>query len=185
MIDVKSSAKYLYEKTSNTALATNYPKSSLGNQLRTVAQFINSRVATKVFYTSVIGFDTHSNQVAKQERLLANYADSMEVFVQDLKKNNTFKDTLILTFSEFGRRVDQNYSNGTDHGAANNLYVIGDQLKKPGLYNDLDTLQNLDDNGDIKYEIDFRTIYATILDKWLNVSDKKVLNKSFSKLDFI
>ncbi|WP_281846298.1 DUF1501 domain-containing protein [Olleya namhaensis] len=185
MIDVKSSAKYLYEKTSNTALAINYPKSSLGNQLRTVAQFINSRVATKVFYTSVIGFDTHSNQVAKQERLLANYADSMEVFVQDLKKNNTFKDTLILSFSEFGRRVDQNYSNGTDHGAANNLYVIGDQLKKPGLYNDLDTLQNLDDNGDIKYEIDFRTIYATILDKWLNVSDKKVLNKSFSKLDFI
>jgi len=185
MIDAKSSAKYLYETTKAIKLAKNYPKNSLGGQLRTVAQFINSRVATKVFYTSLNGFDTHSTQVGRQERLLGQYADNMEVFVQDLKSHNTFKDTLILTFSEFGRRVNQNYSNGTDHGAANNLFIIGDQLKKPGLYNKADSLQSLDENGDIKYEIDFRTVYATILDKWLNVNDEKVLDKSYSKLNFI
>ncbi|WP_397363995.1 DUF1501 domain-containing protein [Olleya sp. R77988] len=185
MIDGKSSARYLYETTKGTSISKDYPKNALGNQLSTVAQFINSRVATKVFYTSLSGFDTHSNQNAKQDRLLANYADSISAFVKDLKKQNNFKDTLILTFSEFGRRVSQNYSKGTDHGAANNVFIIGDQLKKQGLYNNLTTLQDLDNNGDIKYEIDFRTIYATILDKWLNVNDQKVLDKSFSKLDFI
>ena len=185
MIDGKSSAKYLYDITKGKTLSKNYPSNSLGNQLRTVAQFINSRVAAKVFYTSLSGFDTHSSQEVKQERLLGNYANSVAEFVKDLKKQNNFKDTLILTFSEFGRRVNQNYSNGTDHGAANNVFIIGDQLKRQGLYNDLATLQDLDDNGDIKYEIDFRTIYATILNKWLNVNDEKVLNKSFKQLDFI
>ncbi len=185
MIDAKSSAKYLYDTTKGNTLSKNYPKNTLGNQLSTVAQFINSRVAAKVFYTSLPGFDTHSNQNNKQDRLLTDYADSVSAFVKDLKKQNNFKNTLILTFSEFGRRVSQNYSAGTDHGAANNVFIIGDQLKKQGLYNNLTTLEDLDDNGDIKYEIDFRSIYATILDKWLNVNDTSILDKSYSKLNFI
>ncbi|MBQ0786774.1 MAG: DUF1501 domain-containing protein, partial [Oceanihabitans sp.] len=101
------------------------------------------------------------------------------------KAQNTFKDTLIITFSEFGRRVKQNAANGTDHGAANNVFIIGENLKKQGLYNDLASLSDLDANGDLKYEIDFRAIYATILKKWLEVDDKKILNTSFDYLDFI
>ena len=109
----------------------------------------------------------------------------MEVFVEDLQKNNTFEDVLILTFSEFGRRVKQNESKGTDHGTANNVFVMGKNLKKQGLYNDLPNLGDLDKNGNLKYEIDFREIYATILDKWLQVDDVAILNKSFSKLNFV
>ena len=74
---------------------------------------------------------------------------------------------------------------GTDHGTANNVFIIGDQLKKQGLYNNMASLSDLDDNGDLKFEIDFRTIYATVLNKWLDVNDEKVLNKSFRQLDFI
>ena len=120
-----------------------------------------------------------------KKRLLKIYADGIETFVEDLKRNNTFKDTLILTFSEFGRRVKQNANVGTDHGTANNVFIIGAQLKKQGIYNNAPNLSDLDDNGDLKFEIDFRTIYATVLNKWLEVNDEKVLNKSFKQLDFI
>jgi len=91
---------------------------------------------------------------------------------------------LILTFSEFGRRLKQNAANGTDHGAANNVFLIGKNLKAPGFYNEMPNLLNLDNNGDVKHTVDFRSIYATILDKWLEVNDAAILNRSFSKLDF-
>ncbi|GAB1856088.1 DUF1501 domain-containing protein [Flavobacteriaceae bacterium MHTCC 0001] len=185
MIAAESSAKYIYETSKTTSTLKEYPNHKFGKQLKTVAQFINSGLQTKVFYTSLNGFDTHANQLNTQKRLLKQYANGMETFVKDLKSNNTFKDTLILTFSEFGRRVKQNASSGTDHGTANNVFIIGENLKKNGLYNQLADLSNLDENGDLKFEIDFRTIYATVLGKWLEVDDKRVLNKSFSKLEFI
>ncbi|MGB5418204.1 DUF1501 domain-containing protein [Algibacter sp.] len=185
MIAAESSAKYIYETSKTFTSLQEYPNNKFGKQLKSTAQFINSGLQTKVFYTSLGGFDTHVNQFNTQKRLLGQYADGIEAFVQDLKINNTFKDTLILTFSEFGRRVKQNASVGTDHGTANNVFVIGANLKKPGFYNNMASLSNLDDNGDLKFEIDFRTIYATVLDKWLEVDDKKVLNKSFKQLDFI
>lgn len=185
MIAAESSAKYIYETSKTVSSKKEYPNNKFGKQMKTTAQFINSHLNTKVFYTSLGGFDTHVNQLNKQERLLSIYAESVEAFVQDLKDNNTFKDTLILTFSEFGRRVKQNASVGTDHGTANNVFIIGENLKAPGLYNNMASLSDLDNNGDLKFEIDFRTIYATVLDKWLEVDDKKVLNKSFNQLDFI
>lgn len=185
MIDATSSAKYIYEKSNTKKSSANYPKNVFGKQLKTIAEFINSGLETQVYYAALSGFDTHANQTNKQARLLKLYAESMEVFVKDLQKNNAFKDVLILTFSEFGRRVKQNAANGTDHGTANNVFVIGNNLKKNGLYNPLSNLENLDANGDLKFTIDFREVYATILDKWLQVDDSKILNKQFSKLNFI
>lgn len=185
MIAAESSAKYIFETSKTYTSKKEYPNNKFANQLKTTAQFINSGLDTKVFYSSLGGFDTHANQSGIQKRLLGIYANSIEAFVQDLKENNTFKDTLILTFSEFGRRVKQNAANGTDHGTANNVFVIGDQLKKQGLYNNMASLSDLDDNGDLKFEIDFRTIYATVLNKWLDVNDSKILNKSFQQLSFI
>ena len=185
MIEAKSSAKYIFEtsKTYNSALT--YPNNPFGKQLKTTAQFINSRVESKVFYVSMGGFDTHVRQEKKQNKLLQTYSEAMDVFVKDLEHKDTFKDTLILTFSEFGRRVKQNAASGTDHGAANNVFIIGKNLKKQGFYNEAPNLINLDKNGDIKYTVDFRSIYATILDKWLEVDDATILNKSYSKLGFI
>ena len=89
-----------------------------------------------------------------------------------------------MTFSEFGRRVEQNASNGTDHGTANNVFIYGGKLKKAGIYNDAPDLSQLE-NGDLKYQIDFRDVYATLLDKWLNINDSQVLAKNFSGLNFV
>ncbi|WP_033957690.1 DUF1501 domain-containing protein [Psychroserpens jangbogonensis] len=185
IIAAESSAKYIFEKHKTTSNKQEYPNNEFANQLKTTSRLINSGIETKVFYSSLGGFDTHAGQPNKQSRLLKIYAEGIEAFVSDLKQQGTFDDTLILTFSEFGRRVKQNAANGTDHGAASNLFIIGNQLKKPGFYNELASLSNLDDNGDLKYSVDFRSIYATVLGKWLAVEDKTILNKNFPKLDFI
>ena len=185
MIEAKSSANYIYENTKVKLSQEDYPQNGFGKQLKNVAQFINSDLDTKVFYTSLGGFDTHANQNNKQSRLLSQYADSVSAFVKDLKRNENFKDTLILTFSEFGRRVKQNAANGTDHGAANNVFIIGANLKQAGFYNNLASLSDLDENGDIKYEIDFRSVYATILSQWLEVSAKDIIPSQQNLLKFI
>lgn len=185
MIEAKSSAKYIY-KTSKTYTSTfDYPQNPFGKQLKTTAQFINSGIDSQVFYVSMGGFDTHVNQSNRQDKLLNVYADSIDVFIKDLEKSDTFKDTLVLTFSEFGRRVKQNAANGTDHGAANNVFVIGKNLKQAGFYNEAPNLLDLDSNQDLKYSVDFRSVYATILDKWLEVNDNSILKKEFNTLDFI
>lgn len=185
MIEAKSSAKYIYETTKTFKTKLEYPNNPFGKQLKTTAEFINSNIESKVYYVSMGGFDTHANQINRQKNLLKTYSESIEVFVEDLKQNNTFKDTLIVTFSEFGRRVQQNAAGGTDHGAANNVFIIGENLKSKGFYNNAPNLLQLDSNGDLIHTIDFRSIYATILDKWLQVDDVSILNKSFNQLDFL
>lgn len=185
LIAAESSAKYIYETSKTFSSKQTYPNTQFAKQLKTTADFINSGLQTKVYYTSLGGFDTHANQTSAQSRLLSQYAEGVEAFVNDLKQNGTFKDTLILTFSEFGRRVRQNAANGTDHGTANNVFVIGENLKKQGFYNNIASLEDLDDNGDLKFEVDFRTIYATLLNKWLKVDDEKILNHTFQQLNFV
>ena len=185
MVGAKSSAKYIYETSKTSTSTKSYPNNPFAKQLKTTAEFINSKLETKVYYVSMGGFDTHANQANRQSRLLKTYSEAIDVFVKDLEASDSFKDTLILTFSEFGRRVQQNAAGGTDHGAANNLFVIGKNLKKPGLYNNSPDLTDLDKNGDLKYTIDFRSVYATLLDQWLDASHSKVLGSSFETLDFI
>ena len=185
MIDAKSSAAYIYEKSNTNTAANSYPNNVFGKQLHTIAQFINSGLETQVYYAALSGFDTHANQNMKQARLLKIYAESMAHFVSDLAANNKFDDVLILTFSEFGRRVQQNAAKGTDHGTANNVFVIGKNLKNQNKYMGQPDLANLDFNGDLQYEIDFREVYATVLDRWLGVDDAQILNKDFSKLHFL
>ncbi|WP_179318566.1 DUF1501 domain-containing protein [Winogradskyella helgolandensis] len=185
MIEAKSSAQYIFENTNINSSQETYPQNGFAKQLKNVSQFINSGLDTKVFYTSLSGFDTHANQNNKQTRLLSQYAESISAFVKDLKRNNTFENTLILTFSEFGRRVKQNAANGTDHGSANNVFVIGKDLKKAGFYNDLASLSDLDANGDLKFNIDFRSVYSTILSRWMDVSAEGIIPSEQKLLDFI
>jgi uncharacterized protein (DUF1501 family) len=90
-----------------------------------------------------------------------------------------------MTFSEFGRRVQQNAAHGTDHGSANQLFFIGNQLKKPGMYNERPNLNRLDTNGDLKFSIDFRSAYAAVLKDWLNTSPERILKGSFAPLDLL
>lgn len=109
---------------------------------------------------------------------------AVAAFVSDLKQNNRFDDVLLFTFSEFGRRVQQNASSGTDHGTANNMFLISGGLKQKGLINPLHNLSDLQD-GDLKYTVDFKNVYATILKNWLNADDKKILGKEYTYMGFI
>jgi uncharacterized protein (DUF1501 family) len=185
MVTASNSAKYLYETSKTYASKIEYPNNEFAKQLKQVAQFINSGLQTKVYYTSLGGFDTHANQVNKQKRLLKVYDEAIAAFIKDLKQQDSFKDTLIMTFSEFGRRVQQNAANGTDHGTANQVFLIGKQLKKAGFYNEMPNLSNLDENGDLKFDVDFRKIYASILNNWLDVDAQKVMGKPFSNLRIV
>jgi len=185
MIETHSSAAYIHEKFKTYKSSRTYPKTKFSNHLKTIAKFINSGLKTRVYYTSLNGFDTHVNQLGPQNKLLKTYSEGIGALVSDLKSTDRFKDTLILTFSEFGRRVKQNASKGTDHGTANNVFAIGGSLKKAGIFNEGPDLLNLDKTGDLKYKVDFRSVYASILNNWLEVDDKTILNQNFEKLDFI
>ncbi len=110
--------------------------------------------------------------------------DAVKAFVKDLKTKNRFHDVLLFTFSEFGRRVAQNASNGTDHGKANNMFMISGGLKQKGLYNELPDLNNLDD-GDLKFQLDFRQVYATVLQQWLGADAELILKQKMQLLNFI
>jgi uncharacterized protein (DUF1501 family) len=184
MIETSSSATYIQNTSKLYKPMYTYPVSGFANQLKTVSKFINSGLKTRVYYVSLSGFDTHVNQNQQQGRLLKQYAEGMNAFIKDLHQHNKLEDTLVMTFSEFGRRVAQNASNGTDHGTANNMFLFGGRLKKQGIYNAAPDLANLE-NGDLKYKVDFREVYGTILDKWLDVNNSQILNKRFNTMDFI
>lgn len=184
MIETYSSADYIQKTSKVYNVTAEYPNTALGNQLKNVSRFINSGLQTKVYYVSLSGFDTHVGQQNQQGRQLKIYGDAVAAFVKDLKQTGKLDDTLVMTFSEFGRRVEQNASNGTDHGTANNVFVFGGKLKKPGIFNNAPDLNQLD-NGDLKYQIDFRDVYATLLDKWLDVSNSQILNKNFAGLGLV
>lgn len=184
LIDTQSSAAYLFEQSKVHQSKVTYPKSRLAKDLKQVAELMTADTETQVYYVNIGGFDTHVNQKAKQQRLLTEYAEAVNAFVKDLQQNNLMDETLILTFSEFGRRVQQNASNGTDHGTANNVFLIGGNLKKAGFYNNGPDLMNLK-NNDLVFEIDFREIYASILDNWLEADSATVLKKRFSGLKIV
>lgn len=184
LAETTSSADYIYDKSRVYRSSVSYPNNEFAGQLKTVAELINSGIETKVYYVSLSGFDTHVRQQAVHERLLGIYAESVHAFISDLEKNNRFQDVMVMTFSEFGRRVAQNASNGTDHGTANNLFILGKNLKKKGFINETPDLSKLD-NGDLIHQIDFRSVYATVLNKWLNTNDAQVLNNKFGLLDFV
>ena len=184
MIETYSSAGYIKETTKNYSNSFVYPESAFAKKLKTVARFILSGLDTRVYYVSLSGFDTHVNQMAQQKKLFTQFSEGMNAFVKELNNNKRLDDTLVIAFSEFGRRVAQNASRGTDHGTANVMMLFGGQLKKQGIYNDAPDLNDLD-AGDLKYKVDFREVYATVLNKWLNVDNKLILADSSGTMDFI
>ena len=184
MAETLTSAEYIFQQSKMHPTKAEYPKSDLGNSMKTIASLIFSEINTKVYYVSLGSFDTHINQDGQQQRLFTEMNDAVKAFVKDLKTNNRFDDVMLFTFSEFGRRVAQNASNGTDHGTANNMFLISGGLKQKGLINELPNLADLDE-GDLKYNVDFKNVYATILNKWLKANDKEILAKQYEYLNFI
>jgi uncharacterized protein (DUF1501 family) len=179
-----NSADYIYEQSRRHPSLQAYPATELGKNLKTICSLILSDINTKVYYVSLGSFDTHVNQENQQKRLFTELNDAVSAFVKDLKSNNRFQDVTIITFSEFGRRVAQNASGGTDHGTANNMFLIGGGLKRKGLLNSMADLSDLN-QGDLKHTVDFKSVYATMLHNWLGADDEKILGKKFEIMDFV
>jgi uncharacterized protein (DUF1501 family) len=169
-----------------------YPTSGLGQALRAVAGAMNKGIGTRVFYVTTGGFDTHSAQNVNATNgayynLMATLNDAVLAFYNDLKNQGLLDDTLLVSFSEFGRRITENGSQGTDHGSASAMIVMGGKVNG-GLYGTASSLSTdpsnptLENNaGDVKFETDFRSVYAQVIDGWLGTDSAKLLNGNFKK----
>ena len=184
MSETLSSADYIFDQSKIHPTGEVYPSTGLGKDLKTIASLIMSDINTKVYYVSLGSFDTHVNQHDQQKRLFTELNDAIKAFTTDLKKNNRFQDVLMMTFSEFGRRVTQNASGGTDHGTANNMFFISGGLKEKGVLNAMPDLADLNE-GDLKHTVDFKNVYATVLNKWLGADDKIILGAACQHLSFV
>lgn len=179
-----NNAGYIFEKSQAKSTTETYPDSALGKDFKNIASLIKSDINTKVYYLSIGSFDTHVNQNQKQSQLFSEINEAVKAFVKDLKSNGKFNDVLLMTFSEFGRRVAQNASKGTDHGTANQMFFVSGGLKKKGILNALPNLEKLND-GDLIYTEDFRKVYATVLKNWLGADSTKILGWKNGIYDFI
>ena len=160
-----------------------YPPGPLAASLNIIARMIAGGLPTRVYYASQGGFDTHAGQINTHERLMGELNDAVAAFVADLKQQGNFERVLLMTFSEFGRRVQENANNGTDHGAAAPMFVLGGKVKA-GLLGKHPSLTDLD-HGDLKFNTDFRSVYGTVLDQWLKAPSEKVLGRKFPALSIV
>jgi uncharacterized protein (DUF1501 family) len=164
----------------------NYPGSGLANNLKLVARLIAGGLPTRVFYVSQGGYDTHTNQRGSQDGRLKELGDAVKAFTDDLTAMGEFQRVTMMTFSEFGRRVTENGSRGTDHGAAAPMFIIGGDKVRNGLVGaepSLDPKDLLD--GDIKFGTDFRSVYATLLQDWLKTPSVPILGRQFETVPLI
>jgi uncharacterized protein (DUF1501 family) len=162
--------------------AVTYPQNGLGERLKLVAQLIASDLGTQIFFVSLGGFDTHAEQPAAHAGLMGELSTAVQAFYADLKGHKLADRVVLATFSEFGRRVKENGSLGTDHGAASQMFVV--TPGKGGLHGAHPNLADLDD-GDVKHHTDFRAVYATLLDRWLELPSEAVLGQKFEPLMFV
>ncbi|HVK57468.1 MAG TPA: DUF1501 domain-containing protein, partial [Candidatus Kapabacteria bacterium] len=150
-----------------------------------ISRLIAGGLSTRVYYISQGGYDTHTNQAGAHDRLLRDFSTALKAFTDDLKAQGNAGRVLVMTFSEFGRRVSQNANGGTDHGAAAPLFLVGPKLKS-GLLGQFPSLAPKDlHNGDPKYTVDFRSIYAGILQSWLNTNPVPVLGRKFEPFQYV
>jgi len=162
-----------------------YPNSGLANSLKLVAKLIGGGLPTRIYYVSQGGYDTHTNQIPTQQRLLTDLGDSMKSFVEDMKAQGNMGRVVVMTFSEFGRRVSENANGGTDHGAAAPMFIVGNRVKA-GLLGQYPSLAPQDlYQGDVKYNVDFRSVYAGVLESWLKTKSTPILGKQFPPLQVV
>lgn len=170
------------EATRGYQTPVGYGSTPLGVDLKKVAALIHAGFPTRVYYVSLGGFDTHAGQQGGRFYLLTGLAESLEAFFTDLKRMGRQNDVGLMMFSEFGRRVEENASLGTDHGTAGPMFLMGRSVK-PGFYGTHPSLTDLDDNGDLKMTIDFRRVYSTLMSEWMGfAATRNVLRGDFPPL---
>lgn len=163
--------------------SVDYPQTDLARKLRIVAQLINAGLKTRIYYVTLDGFDTHSQQADAHSALLRQWGDAVTAFTRDVIDHGHGSRVLTLCFSEFGRRVEENASKGTDHGAAAPLILAGAGVRS-GFCGAHPSLTDLDD-GDVKFHTDFRQVYATVLNHWLGCDSEKVIGGRYDTLPIL
>ena len=179
-VDAFQTAADLKSAVAGAKSAAQYPGTALGRSLQLVGQLIGSKLGTRLYYVSMGGFDTHSGEKGTHDRLMQQLNDGLDAFVKDLQAQGTFGSTAIMTFSEFGRRVKENGSGGTDHGTAEPMFLLGGGVQG-GLYGTYPSMSDLD-VGDLKFSTDFRSVYGTVVSDWLGADPGPVLGGAFPKL---
>ena len=175
-------AEIIKEKFDEGENAVNYA-GSLGQQLSLVARLIKGGLRTQFYVVTLGGFDTHANQNGTHDSLMASLSSAVSSFYADLQQGDRDEDVLAMTFSEFGRRLQQNASAGTDHGTASPTMLFGPSLNGNGIIGADPDLDDLDANGNLKFTTDFRSIYATVLENWLCIDSDLVDDLLFRNLD--
>jgi uncharacterized protein (DUF1501 family) len=179
--DIMQAASHL---NADYAFRTEFPQSGFGNAIRTACQIVANRAGVAVVRVTHSGFDTHSGQPGTQARLLGELASGIVAFRSALDELGKWNDTLLLTYAEFGRRPKENLSNGTDHGTASAHFALGGRVAG-GLYGEQPSLERLSGDGNTGYAIDFRSVYATALERWWGVPSAGPLGGKFALLPIL
>lgn len=182
-VSALASSKQVHESLKRYDTSINYPGSNLAQQLKLVAQLIDAGMSTKIYYLSLDGFDTHADQGEAHAALLTELSGAVGAFIDDLAAHGHADRVMLMSFSEFGRRVKENASRGTDHGAAAPMFLAGGKVK-PGLIGKHPSLTDLDD-GDLKYHTDFRRVYASVLGEWLGCDSAAILGAKFDPMPLL
>jgi uncharacterized protein (DUF1501 family) len=184
VVSAQAGSARLEKALGHSAVGAGYPESfALARQLRLVARLVQAGLTTPLYYTRLGGFDTHANQPFAHESLLSEVGGSLRAFLDDLARSGDAARVAVLVYSEFGRRLRENASAGTDHGTAAPVFVLGGRVKA-GLHGPYPDLQDLQD-GDPKFAVDFRRVYATLLEDWLGLPSRPVLGAAFAKLQLL
>ncbi|HZY83311.1 MAG TPA: DUF1501 domain-containing protein [Gemmataceae bacterium] len=179
-----ASSRRLQEIGKNYQPKVPYPNTPLAGRLKLAAQLIDADLGARIFYVSIGGFDTHATQAPAHANLMGQLSAAMTAFFKDVAARGHRDRVLMMTFSEFGRRVKENGSKGTDHGSAAPMLLVGGKVKA-GLVGAHPTLTSLDANTNLKHHTDFRQVYAAVLDRWLGVPSKDVLGEAFKPVDVL
>jgi uncharacterized protein (DUF1501 family) len=163
--------------------SSDFPDSELGDKLRTISRLILAGLSTRIYYVTLDGFDTHSNQQSAHAALLRQWSEAVSAFHTRLDRDGQSDRVLVMTFSEFGRRVAENASLGTDHGAAAPMMLSGPSMQEL-LVGDMPSLTQLED-GDLKFHTDFRSVYRTVVEDWFGLSVDKIGLESFPRTPFL
>ncbi len=183
-LSAQDGSNRLHQAASQYKPAVQYPTGPFAAGLQILAEAIVQGLGLRVGYVTLGGFDTHANELATHDTLMKTLADGLAAFYTDLSQHGKADNVVIMTWSEFGRRVEENGSLGTDHGTAAPMFVLGNPVSK-GIYGEPPSLTSLDNYGNLKYTTDFRSVYATVLDRWLGASSTAVLGGSFGAQNFL
>lgn len=178
-----TSSKRVEESLGKYNTPVKYPGSNLARKLKTVAQLIDAGLSTRIYYLSLDGFDTHSNQAPAHTGLMTELSEAVSAFWEDITHHGHADRALLMTFSEFGRRVKENASQGTDHGAAAPMLFVGGKVK-PGLIGAHPSLTDLSD-GDLKHHTDYRQVYASVLEDWLGWPSEPIVGGTYKKVPLL